>query len=68
MPPTQNTDAQPQQHVIASPNPTIDDSRTTAPEPGTLPGTKVEPAAATTAAPMKKASKPKRRRKTTHKD
>ena len=49
---------QPQErHVIASPNPTIDDSRTTAAaEPGELKGTKVRPATTTTAAPMKKAA------------
>ena len=66
MPPTQNTNAQQQeQHVIASPNPTIDDSKTTTIEPGKLPGTKVQPAAGTTAAPMKTTKpkpKPKRRR------
>lgn len=66
--PPQNTNApsppQEEQHVIASPNPTIDDSKTTATvEPGKISGTKIRPAAAATAAPMKKATKPKRRRK-----
>jgi hypothetical protein len=63
--PTQNTNAQQQQeqHVIASPNPTIDDSKTTATvEPGKVTAAKVQPTA-TTAAPMKKAKKPKRKRK-----
>ena len=70
MPPTQNTDAQPQQeqHVIASPG-TIDDSKTRVVGPGKVSSTTVQPAVTTTAAPMKKkATRPKRRRKTTHND
>ena len=65
MPPTQNTNApQQEQHVIASPNPTIDDSKTTVVEPGKVSGTKVQPATSTTAAPIKKkATPPKRKRK-----
>ena len=66
----QNTNAPPpqEQHVIASPNPTIDDSKTTAlVEPGKVTATKARPASARTAAPMKKATKPatkpKRKRK-----
>lgn len=70
MPPPQNTNAQQQeQHVIASPNPTVDDSKTTTIEPGKISGTRVQPATSTTAAPMKKkATRPKRRRKTTRND
>ena len=70
--PPQNTNAQPPppgQHPSVPPNPTIDDSKTTATvEPGTVSGTKVQPAAAKTAAPLKKATRPKRKRKTTHND
>jgi hypothetical protein len=64
VPPPQHTNAQPQeQHVIASPNPTIDDSKTTTVEPGKISGTRVQPATTTAAAPMKKkAIRPKRRR------
>lgn len=62
-PPTPEQQQQ-QQHVIASPNPTIDDSKTTiAADPGTVTATKAQPATATTSAPMKKAVKPKRKRK-----
>lgn len=69
--PPQNTNAPPpptqqqqQQHVIASPNPTIDDSKTTAPAaPGKVTATKVQPATSATSAPMKKTTKPKRKRK-----
>jgi hypothetical protein len=61
--PTQNPNQQ-ERHAVASPNPTIDDGKTTAAEPGELTGTKVRPAAATTDTPMKKkASGPKRKRK-----
>ncbi len=61
--PTQNTDAQQEQHVIASPNPTIDDSKTTTLGPGKVSGAKVQPATTTTAAPLKKTTKPKRKQK-----
>ena len=61
--PTQNPNQQ-ERHAVASPNPTVDDGKTTAAaEPGELMGTKVRPAATTTAAPMKKAAGPKRKRK-----
>jgi hypothetical protein len=54
-------DAQQQEeHVIASPNPTVDDSKTATIEPGKISSARVQPASATTAAPMKK--KPRRRR------
>ena len=54
---------QQEQHVIASPNPTINDSKTTAIEPGKVSGTRVQPATSTTAAPMKKrTTRPKRKR------
>jgi hypothetical protein len=70
VPPTQNTNAPPQeQHVIASPNPTVDDSKTPAIAPGKISGTKAQPATNTTAAPLKKkATRPKRRRTAAHDD
>jgi hypothetical protein len=55
--PPQNTNAQPtpEQHGVVPPNPTTDDSKTsTLVEPGKVSGTKVQPAANTTAAPLKK--------------
>ena len=63
--PPQNTNAQQQeQHVIAAPNPTIDDSKTTATvEPGKLPVTKARPTTGATAAPMKKTVRTKHKRK-----
>lgn len=69
--PTQNTNATPppqEQHVIASPNPTIDDSKTTVTvEPGKVSGTKVRPTNSTTAAPLKKKpTRHKRRHTRTH--
>jgi hypothetical protein len=70
--PPQNTNAPPPQqgqNVVASPNPTTDDSKTTATvEPGAVSGSKVQPAKSTTAAPMKKTTRPKRKRKRTHDD
>ncbi|HEX7314277.1 MAG TPA: hypothetical protein VF297_10160 [Pyrinomonadaceae bacterium] len=63
---TTNTMPKPpqEQHVIASPNPTVDDSKTTTlVEPGKVTGTRVQPATTTTSAPMKKATRPKRKRK-----
>jgi hypothetical protein len=66
MPQQQNTNAQPTQtHVVASPNPTIDDSKTKAGDaPKTVEGTPVQPDATTTGAPMKttKGKKSKHRR------
>ena len=64
MPQPQNTNAQPAQSV-ASPNPTIDDSKTKAGDaPKTVEGTPVQPDATTTGAPMKttKGKKSKHRR------
>ena len=58
----QEPQQQQEQHVIASPNPTIDDSRTTTIKPGKISGTRVQPATNTTAAPLKKKTRPKRRR------
>jgi hypothetical protein len=55
---------QQEQHVIASPNPTVDDSRTTTIEPGKISGTKVHPATTQTAAPLKKKTTPRKRRRT----
>ena len=50
----QNTSAQQtEQHVIASPNPTIDDSKTPAAVQPKLTATKAKPATSATAAPMK---------------
>jgi hypothetical protein len=62
--PPQNTNQPQGQHVVASPNPTIDDSKPTAAEPGEVTGTKAQPAnpSTTHAAPMKKAARPKRKR------
>jgi hypothetical protein len=59
----QNADA-PQQHVIASPNPTIDDGETTDDVgPAKVEAVKIRPARGATAAPLKTAEpKPKRRR------
>jgi hypothetical protein len=62
----QNNGAPQQQHVIASPNPTVDDGRRTpaGPDPK-VEATKLPPAQGTTAAPMKTTTpkpKPKRRR------
>lgn len=54
-----------QPHVVASPNPTVDGSKTKAGDaPGQVEGTPVQPAATTTGAPMKttKGKKPKHRR------
>ena len=64
MPQPQNTNTQRTQSV-ASPNPTIDDSKTkTSDAPKKVEGTPVQPAAATTQAPMKttKGKKSKHRR------
>jgi hypothetical protein len=52
---------QQERHVVASPNPTIDDGKPPAARPGEVSGTKVRPATTTTAAPMKKAARPKRK-------
>lgn len=60
--PPQNAQQQ-EQHVIASPNPTVDESTTSTVEPGKVSVTRIQPAASTTAAPMKKATRPKRKRK-----
>ena len=51
----QNTNAQPAQTgVVASPNPTVDDSKTKPPDASKQAGgTPVQPAATTTQAPMK---------------
>lgn len=68
--PTQNTNTPPppEQHVIASPNPTIDDSKTTATvEPGKVSGAKVRPAHTGTTAPLKKKKATRHKRKHTRK-
>lgn len=52
---------QPEQHVIASPNPTIDDSRTTD-APGKISAAKVQPAATVNAAPFKQKTAVRKRR------
>lgn len=63
-----NPAAQPERHVVASPNPTIDDGKTPATvAPQKVEGTRVQPAAAgTTQTPLKSTtsgkSKSKRRR------
>jgi hypothetical protein len=64
VPPPQKTNAQQEQHVIASPNPTVDDSKTTVVEPGKISGTQVQPATNTTNTPLKKkASRSRHKRK-----
>ena len=64
--PQQNTNPQPAQTgVVASPNPTVDDSKAKPSEaPKKVEGTPVQPAATTTQAPMKttKSKKSKHRR------
>jgi hypothetical protein len=67
MPQPNTTTAQPaqQKQSVASPNPTIDDSKTkTSDAPKKVEGTQVQPAAATTEAPMKitRSKKSKHRR------
>jgi hypothetical protein len=64
--PQQNTNAQQPTHVIASPNPTIDDSKTPATEtPKTVGGTPVKAVTGTTSAPMKAKRKSKSRHRRT---
>ena len=57
-----NTPEQQEQHVVASPNPTIDDSKSTAVEPGQVTSAPVRPDATATAAPMKPAPTPEPKR------
>jgi hypothetical protein len=67
LPPPQNTNAQPtpEQHGVVPPNPTTDDSKTsTLVEPGKVSGTKVQPATNTNAAPLRKKTRHKRKRRT----
>jgi hypothetical protein len=59
----QEPQQQQEQHVIASPNPTIDDSKSTAVEPGKVTVERIQPATTATAAPMKQATRPKRKRR-----
>lgn len=57
----QGEQQQEEEHIIASPNPTIDDSKTTDVGHGEISSTRVQPVSATTAAPMKEeATRPKR--------
>lgn len=67
--PRQNDSAAPpqQQHVIASPNPTVDDSKTPAADaaPAKADAARIQPAQATNAAPMKTPTKPKSKRRRT---
>ena len=58
-----NTPEQQEQHVVASPNPTIDDSKSTAVEPGQVTSAPVRPDVTATAAPMKPAADSARKRK-----
>ena len=55
----------PPQHVIASPNPTVDDSKTNAADaaPAKADAVKVQPAQAAKAAPMKTPARPKPKRR-----
>jgi hypothetical protein len=57
----------PQQHVIASPNPTVDDSKTNAADaaPAKADAARIQPAQAAKAAPMKSPTKPKPKRRRT---
>jgi hypothetical protein len=48
-----------QQHVVASPNPRVEESERTGPVEGKLEATKVEPVAAVKAKPLGKKSKRK---------
>ena len=67
MPQPQNTNAQQpaQTHSVASPNPTIDDSKTKAGDaPKAVEGTPVQPDATTTGAPMKTTKSKKKHRRT----
>jgi|GEM_PF-6478713 len=64
--PQQNTNAQQpaETHVIASPNPTIDDSKTRAVEtPPKVEAARIKPASATTTTPMKTTKKSKKHRR-----
>ncbi|HEX3558810.1 MAG TPA: hypothetical protein VHU19_06385 [Pyrinomonadaceae bacterium] len=62
--PTSNAQPAQQKQVVASPNPTIDDSKTKPGEATKVEGTQVQPAATTTDAPLKttKGKKSKHRR------
>ena len=66
MPQQQNTNARPTEtHSVASPNPTVDDSKTKASDaPKTVEGTPVQPDATTTGAPMKTTKSKKKHRRT----
>ena len=57
-----HTPEQQEQHVVASPNPTIDDSKSTAVEPGRVTSAPVRPDATATAAPMQPAATPEPKR------
>jgi hypothetical protein len=60
----QSTNTQPERHVVASPNPTIDDGKTPATvTPQKVGGTRVQPAATTTQTPLKTTSKSKSKSK-----
>ena len=57
-----NTPQQQGQHVVASPNPTIDDSKSTAVEPGQVTSAPVRPDVTATAAPLKPGATPEPKR------
>jgi hypothetical protein len=62
--PQQNRNAQQGQHVVASPNPTVDDSKTKAGDAATkVEGTQVQPDQTTTQAPMANSKKSKSKHK-----
>jgi hypothetical protein len=62
----QNDNSQQERHVIASPNPTVDDSKSgAADDAGKVTATRIRPTQATSDAPLKTTTakpKPKRRR------
>jgi hypothetical protein len=67
-PPPQKTNAPPEQHVIASPNPTIDDSKTPATTAGPMKveASRIQPVVIEQPTPMKTTSKSKSKSKHKH--
>ena len=63
-PTTGNAQPAQQKQVVASPNPTIDDSKTKPGDATKVEGTPVQPAATTTDAPLKTKSKKSKHRRT----
>jgi hypothetical protein len=64
--PPQKTNATQEQHVVASPNPTVDDSKTPAiVGPKKIEGTPIQPVVIAAPAPMKTTSKSKSKHRRT---